>query len=45
MVWLLKGVQKTRIQVLGVNFRDFLIEEKEIQFELERDLSYLSKND
>ena len=45
MVWLLKGVQRTWIQVLGVNFSDFLIKEKEIQFELERDSSYLSKND
>ena len=45
MVWLLKGVQRTWIQVLEVNFSDFLIKEKEIQFELERDSSYLSKND
>ena len=33
------------MQVLEVHFSDFLIKEKEIQFELERDSSYLSKND
>ena len=40
MGWHPSGVTKTRIQVIGVNFSDFLIKGKDISFELAGCSSY-----
>ena len=42
MGWHLSGVTRTRICVIGVNFSEFLIKEKKIEFELARNSSYQS---
>ena len=44
MRWHPSGVKRTRICVITVNFRDFLIKGMEIKFELAGNSSYPSSN-